>query len=170
MLPPHGHDDLPTLRRRTLALALVLVIALQGFAAVQARVHGPLHRHAEVETAWIATAIDWLVHAAAHAREHAHLDRHALARTTPHATHAHHHGAAERHHHAPGDPDPIPLGDDGAAEAGATALAAALALLAFGRPGANAPRDARHVWRSGAPWALHEADPRLQQRPPRAAA
>lgn len=93
---------------------------------------------------------------AARLRTHGPLHRH----DTAHA----HHADAQRHWHAPAD---AALPADGADwDAAAFALAAALALLAFG--GARALRAAgRPVWRAARAWALATSTASPPERPPR---
>jgi len=81
--------------------------------------------------------------------------------------HAQAHATGQRHHHAAHDPDVL-LQDPAAeaADAAAVALTAALALLAWDAPRAQA--DTRqHVWRDHAPWAVRTAWTPLRFKPPR---
>lgn len=121
---------------RVLACWLAIALGLQGLAAAQALGRGPLHQHRERPPS-----------------------------VAP--MHTHHHGDAAQHHHAPGDASVVMLdqGND-PFDAGAFALAAALALLALGIVWHTHPRQG-HWLRAHRPWAWCTASPRPARRPPR---
>lgn len=125
---------------RLVAVWLAVVLLLQGFAAVHARVAGPTHQHR------------------------------GTAAPTGLLAHRHQHDEAQRHHHIAGDTSVLPAADaaalDDALDAAAEALAAAFVLLAFvsGLVGYGTPS---RFWRPATGWpALSRAvDPLL--KPPR---
>lgn len=121
---------------RVLACWLALTMGLQGLAAAQALGRGPLHMHRETPPSAAAA-------------------------------HAHHHEDAAHHHHASGDASVVMLDQaDDLFDAGAFALAAALALLALGTAW-QARSHASHWLRAHVPWAWCTANPQPARHPPR---
>jgi hypothetical protein len=128
---------------RLLACWLVLILMMQGFGAAQALGRGPLHRHVN--------------HSAATALDLRHADHHF-------------HSTTERHHHGADDTSVqvVTAAPDGAIDAAAFALTAALALMAT--TVARMWRDTRrHVWRPAPTWAWCSHIPTTLFRPPRKA-
>jgi hypothetical protein len=121
---------------RVCACWLALTMGLQGLAAAQALGRGPLHMHREPPPFAVAA-------------------------------HAHHHDDAAQHHHAAGDASVVIL-DQGneLIDAGAFALAAALALLAIGIAW-RVRQHGSHWLRAHVPWAWCTASPQAVRRPPR---
>jgi hypothetical protein len=138
-----------------LALYLAAILLVQALAAAWVLGAGPLHQHRRQGMA-VGLPPPSL---ASVAFSHRGLE--------PEVAHAQAHATGQRHHHAAHDPDVL-LQDPAAeaADAAAVALTAALALLAWDAPRAQA--DTRqHVWRDHAPWAVRTAWTPLRFKPPR---
>jgi hypothetical protein len=145
---------------RFIAVALALLVALQGFAAGALGAIGRLHTH----KAATVVVLDDLRRGPAHpqARGDGAARRHG---------HSHAAGAALRHHHAGADAsvnlagaDPLPALDADDAPTGTT-LAAFVALVAAAPDWlAPAPGERRGA---GAAWVPHTRHPEPFERPPR---
>lgn len=147
------HHDPAADLARVLACWLVVILFVQGLAALQALVRGPAHRHV-TSGAWDPAAHP-AADAAAQARAHAeaHADAHAQA-----------HARGEAHHHA-ADEVAVPAGTEAGLDAAACVLIAVLAALAVNygwaaRAGAGVPAVS-------AAWAFVENDLPPPRRPPR---
>ena len=91
---------------------------------------------------------------------------HLHRQTAPVLPHTHHHVDAERHHHAALDDSVMAAADEGAFDAVAFALAAALALMALAVTRAS-PDARRTVWRAAPAWAWRVHRPPILRKPPR---
>lgn len=157
--PADGSDLL-----RLLAAYVIAILLMQSLAAAFAWGAGPLHRHRPAAAAAVATPLfSHLRKLAGHAHDDIDEARHGHAQT--HAD-AHAHGAADRHHHGVGDITVVrDTADQNAAEAAASALTAALSLLALQTPLGRS--DLRvHVLVPGPGWYLQAALVLPIYRPP----
>jgi hypothetical protein len=134
---------------------LVVVLALQGWAAVVARVAGPQHTHQTAHNTAGAVAVVWVHGAAASVHDHRHDHDHS--------------GEAQRHHHGVGDTSVVATPGDAqlqdALDAAGAALAAAFALLATSAL-LRLPTSTSRVWRAAPAWAWQTAHSLPLQRPP----
>lgn len=163
------HHDPAADLARVLACWLVVILFVQGLAALQALVRGPAHRHVTSGAWGPAThpAADAAAQARgrAHARVRAHMDAHAEAHADAHVdAHAHAHARGEAHHHA-ADEVTVPAGTEAGLDAAACVLIAVLAALPVNygwaaRAGAGVPFVS-------AAWAFVENDRPPPRRPPR---
>jgi hypothetical protein len=130
---------------RVLAAWLIVVLLLQGLAALQTLVRGPVHRHAPGASVWPSPT-----QAGPAARAWAHAE-------------AHRRGDA--HHHAAGDPVPLPADGEAALDTAACVLLAVLAPLAASL--AWLLCGVRAAPAATAPWAWLDHRPVPPRPPPR---
>lgn len=137
---------------RWLIWLLLVVLPLQGMAAVVAELRGPSHRHAASEELWIPQM----------------SVRHSLAPMQ----HAHAHANAERHHHARSDTTVIEVPsadgaeaiavDDGSNSGGSGGTFLALIPSAHAAP----PFEARNSLHAADPGSFQTRYPGRLERPP----
>jgi hypothetical protein len=136
---------------------LVVVLALQGWAAVVARVAGPQHTHQATHNTAGKVAVAWVHGATAAAHDHHHDNGH------------NHSSQIQRHHHGAGDTSVVATPGDAqlqdALDAAGAALAAAFALLATSAL-LRLPTSTSQVWRAAPAWAWQTAHSLPLQRPP----
>ena len=130
---------------RALACWLVVVLLLQGQAALLTQVHGPAHRHLPQLTSQLMQAAD---------------EAHEAHRLAHERGQAHHHGAGEVVVPASGDATL-----DAALDAAACVLLASLLPLAMSH--AFAARRGRMAFNAAAVWAFVEGHASPPRRPPR---
>jgi hypothetical protein len=137
------------------AVWLVVVLALQGWAAVVTRVAGPQHTHRAAHITAGAGVVAWVHGATAVAQDHSHDHDHG--------------GVAQRHHHGVGDTSVVASPGDAqlqdALDTAAAALAEAFALLATSAL-LRLPTSTSRVWRAAVAWAWQTAHSLPLQRPP----
>lgn len=135
---------------RVLACWLMVILLVQGQAALQTLVRGPAHRH-----------VAQVAHGADAAPGISALATQAFKPVTAHALS---HALGEAHHHA-ADEVAVPEGAETALDAAACVLLAALAALAVSYGwAASAGRSGPVV---SVAWALAENEPTPPRRPPR---
>ena len=160
--PSRTHPTATSGLFRTLAAYLIAISLIQSLAAAFALGAGPLHVHRPAAAAVVSSPL--FAHQPRVAG-HAHFDLD--ERRANHAEmHTHAEGAAARHHHGAGDLTVVrDAADQDTAEAVASALTAALSLLAL-----QTPRDGQdprvHVLVPGRGWFLQVASVRSIYRPP----
>lgn len=145
---------------RVLACWLVVILLVQGLAALQTLVRGPAHRHL-APAGTLAAPVTPSAAAQLAAGPSSKSLSHAMSQAMSHAMS---HAMDVPHHHA-GDEVAVPAGAEAGLDTAACVLMAALAALAvfYGFP-VRAAGSARVV---SVAWALAENAPPPPRRPPR---